>query len=180
VQAAKTARRLFHPPPLRDPRRTRLDVRAYRRSTDAVEAVADGAFLLKERGACSEVVLVKGAKDRFAAPLPAARYASAATLRRRLRALPATVGGRQFPAAQIDKGPTNENDRDKKRGNKLPGHVLLPAGQGLKPTLAIDPASGRARGALVGMSNSLFEGLREGDSALFRDATNHQIPTSSA
>ena len=61
-------------------------------------------------------------------------------------------------------------------------HVLFlaPAGLGLEPTLAIHPGCGRACGALVGMSNSLFEGLREGDSALFRDATNHQIPTSSA
>jgi hypothetical protein len=61
-------------------------------------------------------------------------------------------------------------------------HVLFlaPAGLGLKPTLAIHPGCGRACGALVGMSNSLFEGLREGESALFRDATNHQIPTSSA
>jgi hypothetical protein len=56
-------------------------------------------------------------------------------------------------------------------------HVLFlaPAGQ-----LAIHRGWGRACGALVRMSNSLFEGLREGDSALFRDATNHQIPTSCA
>jgi hypothetical protein len=34
--------------------------------------------------------------------------------------------------------------------------------------------------AVVGVSNSLFEFLREGDSAPLRDVTNHQIAASSA
>jgi hypothetical protein len=57
---------------------------------------------------------------------------------------------------------------------------LAPDGRGLEPTLAIDPACGRASGALVEVSNSLFECLREGESAPLRDATNHQIAASSA